>query len=86
MPGVKKEARKGLAIPNAPTDLAGAIRYAGWIIAQVARGNLSPEEAKVMTDAVKVFKDLLAVRDEDAKLAAAKKMLDEMRAMKGERS
>jgi hypothetical protein len=82
MPG-GKAARKGIVIPNAPTDLDGAIRYAAWIIAQVARGNLSAEEARVMTDAVKVFRDLLDARDQDGKMATAQRMLDEMRQLKG---
>lgn len=74
--------RKLLRIPDAPRDLKGALRLASWTAANVARGNLHPNEARAITAALKEFRELLGVRDADEKLAAAKAALAEMKALR----
>jgi hypothetical protein len=63
-------------------DLDSALKWSSFIVMQVARGNLSPQEAAAMTTALKEFRSLLDARDSDAKLAEAKKVLAEMKALR----
>jgi hypothetical protein len=76
------EHRRKLRFPAKPKSLETALQYASWITVQIGRGNLTPAEGRVMLDGLKELRELLAVRDGDAKLAEAKKVLAEMKALR----
>jgi len=62
--------------------LEDAIKLSGWAAVQVARGNISPAEANAIRATLAEFRCLLDVRDQDEKLAEAKRALAEMRAIR----
>jgi hypothetical protein len=80
--GKRHASREGLRIPAPPRDIAGALRLASWCAIQVARGNISYADAPAITDALKEFRELLAARDTDAKLAEAKRLVAEMKTVR----
>jgi hypothetical protein len=76
------EHRRHLRFPAKPKSLETALAYASWITVQIGRGNLTPAEGRVMLDGLKELRELLAVRDGDAKLAEARRVLAEMKALR----
>jgi hypothetical protein len=71
-----------IKLPPNPKDVESALRFASWIVVQVARKNISAPEAKAMLDGLREFRALLDARDADKKLAEAKKVLEEMKALR----
>lgn len=71
-----------VAMPPVPKDLATALRWQAWIIQQTARKNLTAPESAAMTSALKEFRALLDVRDADAKLAEARNLVADMKALR----
>jgi hypothetical protein len=71
-----------IKLPPNPKDVESALRFASWIVVQVARKNISAPEAKAMLDGLKEFRALLDARDSDKKLAEARQLVADMRAMK----
>jgi hypothetical protein len=66
-----------------PRDLHDAVRLAGWCALQVAKGEMSKDDAQAVTALLKEFRQLLKDRDADAKLAEARRLVAEMKAAKG---
>jgi hypothetical protein len=81
-PPVGKKKRY-IALPGRLKDLESALKWSEWIVRQVARKNLTAQEAAAMTAAIKEFRTLLDARDADAKLAEAKRVVEEMKALRG---
>lgn len=71
-----------IKLPPNPKDVESALKFASWICVQVGRKNVSAPEATAMLAALKTFHALLDARDADAKLAEAKKVLEEMKALR----
>lgn len=81
MPAPKRaDHRRGIKIPRAPRTLEDCVGFLSWLSVNLARGNLSNEDARAMTAAIKELREVLGARDADVKLAEAKRLLAELKA------
>ena len=78
-PAKRAESREGLKIPRAPKTLDDAVRLAAWAAVQVARGNISHNDARAITDALKEFRELLSVRDARQEAETLRRQIAELR-------
>lgn len=71
-----------IKLPPNPKDIPSALKWSSWIMVQLARKNVSAPEATAMLAALKEWRAIFDSQSADAKLAEAKRVLEEMKALR----
>ena len=71
-----------MKMPRMPKTLADCVEFSAWAAIHLARGNISHQDAHAMRDAIKEVREALGARDADDKLAEARRLLAEMKALR----